>query len=53
MTSTEFDDRRLAGLHAPRRNRYYAGKVVRLRYDLRRSGAQPAGNDVPRDLTSQ
>ena len=28
MTSTEFDDRRLAKLRAPRRNRYYAGKLL-------------------------
>ena len=28
MTSTGADDRRLAGLHAPRRNRYYAGKLL-------------------------
>jgi hypothetical protein len=28
MTSSDFDDRRLAGLHAPRRNRYYAGKLL-------------------------
>ncbi|MGZ4271948.1 MAG: hypothetical protein ACXVSX_22425 [Solirubrobacteraceae bacterium] len=28
MTSSGFDDRRLAALHAPRRNRYYAGKVL-------------------------
>jgi hypothetical protein len=30
MTSTEFDDRRLAGLHAPRRNRHYAGKLLAM-----------------------
>jgi len=28
MSSTDIDDRRLAGLHAPRRNRYYAGKLL-------------------------
>ena len=28
MSSTDLDDRRLAGLHAPRRNRYYAGKLL-------------------------
>jgi hypothetical protein len=28
MTSSGADDRRLAGLHAPRRNRYYAGKLL-------------------------
>jgi hypothetical protein len=28
MTSTAADDRGLAGLHAPRRNRYYAGKLL-------------------------
>jgi len=28
MTSTAADDRRLAGLHAPRRNRYYTGKLL-------------------------
>jgi hypothetical protein len=28
MTSSGSDDRRLAALHAPRRNRYYAGKLL-------------------------
>jgi hypothetical protein len=28
MTSSGSDDRRLAALHAPRRNRYYAGKFL-------------------------
>jgi hypothetical protein len=28
MTASDADDRRLAGLHAPRRNRYYAGKLL-------------------------
>src|SRR5690348_7393224 len=28
MTSSGSDDRRLAALHAPRRNRYYVGKVL-------------------------
>jgi len=28
MTSSDADDRRLAALHVPRRNRYYAGKLL-------------------------
>ena len=28
MTSSGSDDRRLAALHAPRRNRYYAGRML-------------------------
>lgn len=45
MTSSGSDDRRLAALHAPRRNRYYAGKMLAVA-DLEKEQEYVRGADA-------
>ena len=45
MTSSGSDDRRLAALHAPRRNRYYVGKMLAVA-DLRKEQEYVRGADA-------